>query len=67
MKANREFSDFVREQEDARGNRHRFFDFKAFSNFIEEDEESVRGDGELEEGKSEDEENIDQIKPSEIP
>jgi hypothetical protein len=29
---------FICEQEDARGNRHRFFDFKAFSNFIEDED-----------------------------
>jgi len=31
--------DFIYEQNDDKGVRHQFFDFKKFSNFIEEEEE----------------------------
>ena len=38
-----ETHDFIIEQQDEKGVRHRFFDFKKFNTFIEEEEETVRG------------------------
>ena len=35
--------DFIYEHQDEKGVRHRFFDFKKFNNFIEEEEEGVKG------------------------
>ena len=32
--------DFLYEKKDEKGNRHNFFDFKKFSNFIDEEEEA---------------------------
>lgn len=39
-----EANDFIYEQQDDKGVRHRFFDFKKFSNFIEEDESNSKSE-----------------------
>ena len=47
MRANLKVDDFLREQEDQKGVRHKFFDCKAFSNFIEEDSNSYNNNEEV--------------------
>ena len=46
-KANLKAIDFLREQEDQKGVRHKFFDCKAFSNFIEEESNSYNKNEEV--------------------
>ena len=52
-RANLQVDDFFREQEDKKGVRYKFFDCKAFSNFIEEESNSYNN----EEAKNEEESN----------
>lgn len=46
-RANLKAADFLKEQEDQKGVRHKFFDCKAFSNFIEEESNSYNPNEEL--------------------
>lgn len=46
-RANLKAADFLREQEDQKGVRHKFFDCKAFSNFIEDESNSYNNNEEI--------------------